>query len=148
MSGTIIFIILIIAFFVIRTLLKFRGELDADSAELKNQKIEEKFKVLIDGLNEYCYYGAGKITKIDKRSLNIYEQGSCQIVNLEYSTGILTIIWKFKYFHQEMVYKRNLSNARDVNKEWQMNALNIIIPEFLEQYKIHENKVKSSGIVG
>lgn len=148
MSGTTIFIILIIAFFVIRTFLKFKGELNADSEELKRQKMEDKFKILIDGLNEYCYQGLGEITKIDNQNLILYKQGSCQIVNLQYGAGILTIIWKFKYFQQEMVYKRNLSNAREINEEWQLNALKIVIAEFLEQYKVHEAKVNSSGIIG
>lgn len=148
MSGTTIFIILIIAFFVIRHLLKFKGEINVDREELNNQNLEDKFRILINGLNEYCYQGTGKITKIDQQSLNIYKQGSCQIVNIQYTTGILSIIWKFKYFQQEMVYKRSFPNARNVNKEWQMNVLEIVIPEFLDQYKIHEAKVDSSGIVG
>lgn len=71
MRGTTIFIILIITFFVIRTLLKFnkfKGELNADNEEFKNQNFEDKFRILIDGLNECCYQGLGKIIKIDKKT--------------------------------------------------------------------------------
>ena len=147
MSGTTIFIIIVIGFFIFRTISKFRSELKEDNQELQKQNLEDKFRYLIDGLNEYCYQGQGKITKIDKQTLSIYKENSCQIVNLLYGTGILTITWKFKYFQQEMTYKRNLNNARQPSTEWQKNALNLVISEFLEQYKKHEEKVNSSGII-
>ena len=46
-----------------------------------------------------------------------------------------------------MTYKRNLNNARQPSTEWHKNALNLVISEFLEQYKKHEEKVNSSGII-
>ena len=149
MSETTIFIIFIIAFFVIRFLLKYKNELNADKEELKSLNMEVKYRVLINGLNEYCYRGLGKVIKFkNKRSLNLYKQGSCQLVRIHYEVGILKVEWKFKYFHQEMVYRKNLANARDIDEEWQLNALKILISEFLEHYKVHEAKVDSSGIVG
>ncbi len=147
--NTIIFIIIsIIIFNIFKLFSKFRKELLADNEELLNQKLEEKFSYFIDGLNEYCYKGLGKVTIIDNRTLSLYKNDSCQIVNLEYGTGILTIIWKFKYFQQEMVYQRNLSNARNINIEWQKNALKLVISEFLDQYEKHKSKVDASGITG
>jgi len=147
MSGAIILILLIVGFFIIRTIYKFRNELKEDNDELKKQSLEDMFSYLIDGLNEYCYLGHGEITKIGKQTLNIYKQSSCQIINLLYGTGILTITWKFKYYQQEMIYKRNLSDARKPSIEWQKNALNLVISEFLEEYQKHEEKVISSGII-
>lgn len=147
MSATTIFIIIVIGFFIFRTISKFRSELKEDNQELQKQNLEDKFRYLIDGLNEYCYQGQGKITKIDNQTLSIYKENSCQIVNLLYGTGILTITWKFKYFQQEMTYKRNLNNARQPSTEWQKNSLNLVISEFLEQYKKHEEKVNSSRII-
>ena len=138
MSTTIFIIISILVFYIFKTFYKFRKEQIADSEELFNQKLEDKFSYFIDGLNEYCY----------NRTLSLYKNDSCQIVNLEYGTGILTIIWKFKYFQQEMVYQRNLPNARNINIEWQKNALKLVISEFLDQYEKHKSKVDASGITG
>ncbi|MDY3338251.1 hypothetical protein PG279_03535 [Riemerella anatipestifer] len=132
--------VLIISFLVIKSFMKFKHSIE-------DENIKDKFSVLIDGLNNYCYQGKGEITKISKQSLNIYKKGSCQIVNLYYSKGTLTVIWKFKYFQQEMIYNKNFTNIKDVDEEWQLNALKIIIPEFLEQYAEHESKVDASGIV-
>lgn len=147
-TTTTTFIILGTIFLVFRIISKFRKELKTDNKELNSQNLEDKFKFLIEGLNEYCYQGLGKITNIDKQALSIYKQNSCQIVNIEYGAGILTIIWKFKYFNQEMIYKRNLTEARDATLDWQKKALQTVISEFLEQYKKHEDKINASGIVG
>ena len=143
--NTIIFIIISIIIF--KLFFKFRKELLADNEELFNQKLEEKFSFFIDVLNEYCYKGLGKVTIIDNRTLSLYKNDSCQIVYLKYGAGILTIIWKFKYFQQEMVYQRNLSNARNINIEWQKNAVILVISEFLDQYEKHKSKVDASGIL-
>lgn len=117
------------------------------TAELNEMSLEERFGILIDGLNAYCYDSLGTITKLDNRTLNLYKKGSCQIINLHYSTGILTITWKFKYFQQEMIYTKNLPYNRDITPMWQLKMLEIIISEFLEKYTQHERNVLESGIV-
>ena len=147
MSKYIYIIIAIVSFFVIYNILKFRRAQKIDNERLKKQSLEKKFSLLINGLNEYCYQGEGEIIKHDARNLNIYKNESCQIVHLQYGVGMLTIVWKFKYYLQEMIFKKDLYGANEVSEEWQRKNLQTIINEFIAQYEIHEAKVNSSGII-
>ena len=148
MSATIIYssmLVIGIGMLIFKTISIYRNELKTDKQELKNQSIEDKFSYIIEGLNEYCYKGLGKITKINKQALSLYKEGSCQIVSFQYSLGVLTIIWKFKYYQQEMIYEKNF-DARNSPEEWQLNTLKTVILQFIEQYKVHEKNVDASGI--
>jgi hypothetical protein len=147
MIGKTVILIVIISYFIIKIFLKFNKELEKDEKELNLQSLEEKFSVLIDGLNEYCYKGLGVITKLSPTNLNLYKEGSCQIINMQYGAGILRITWKFVYFQQEMIYKCNLEEARNVDELMQTNALKHIIQEFLVKYKEFERKIDSSDIL-
>lgn len=144
MSGITIFLLIAIGVLIIRTILKFRAALRKDHDELEERSLESKFNIFIEGINQYCFQGSGGITKIDKRTLNIYEDGSRQIVFLKYSTGILTVVWKIKYFQQEMIYKKDLSGARNPTEEWQRNTLKFVISEFIEKNEMHERKVNGN----
>lgn len=145
-----IWIVLIIIAVVLIIAFNIKKKVDKDNNEVS---ILEKFGLIITGLNEYCYRGEGTVKENPKNNITIYKQGSCQIVGLGYQMGFLTIVWKFKYWQQEMVYKKEI----DVRKqfpdgkptiEWQENVLTTIISEFLAQYKEHEAKVDASGITG
>ncbi len=125
----------------------YKEQMQEDREELSLTSVEDKFSIIVNGLNEYCYKGEGQITKFNKGAFNLYKRGSCQIISFQYLGGALRVIWRFKYFQQEMIYKKEFLNARVIDDEWQEKALRTLISEFLERYKIHEAKVNASGVV-
>jgi hypothetical protein len=113
---------------------------------LNNRNIREKFAVIIDGLNEFCYNGRGQVTIINKWSIRLYEDGSRQIVYVSYEDSMFVIDWRIKYFQQEMKYKKKIYDAKNIPEAALHKHLEIIIQEFVEKYKQHENKVNECGI--
>lgn len=142
----IIIIVFILVIAAIKTILKFNKELKRDDEELDHQSIDSKFHILAKGINEYCYQGLGEIKISDQKNFNIYSQGSHQIVYFSYGAGILTIVWKIKYYHQEMVYKKDLPGNRNPTDEWQENVLKAVIAEFEEQFEAHVKKINERGL--
>lgn len=89
-----IIVIAIIGYFLIRFII----DLNKDNYDLQSQTLSEKFQFLVDALNEAAFNGMGSVTNLDKRSFNLYHTGQNQIINFMFSTGHLTITWKYKYF--------------------------------------------------
>jgi len=149
MNSTIIvslFLLFAFVVFVFKKFSQFKREVASNAPN--GQNLSSEFSYLISAFNEYCYKGQGDINKLDQEELNIYKNDSCQIVHLHYSMGTLTIVWKFKYYQQEMIYKKSFNNVPSINSmEWQLNAFKLMVAEFLEQYEVHKAKVDASGIV-
>lgn len=131
----------LILYAVFRKYLQYKKEQRLDDEELKSQNIYDKFKPLLDGLNNYCFNGKGKISILDNKNANIYQEGENQILLFQYNAGMLTIVWKYKYFQNEMVYERNFSDARKATEIGMKSALNIIIEEFNEQLSVHKSNI-------
>lgn len=129
-------------------LIPFIKELFNDSQELKGTELSEKFSTLVGVLNEWTYKGYGTVRKIDKQQFNLYKEHSCQIINFFYATGFLTITWRFKYWQQEVVYKKDLKNARDVTEEEQIRFAKLIIREFADTVEIHKRKIDNNANLG
>ncbi len=148
MGYIIVIVIGMIIFKFIRDFIRYyKKQMQEDREELSLISIEDKFSIIVDGLNEYCYRGEGRITKFNQGTFNLYKTGSCQIISFQYLGGALRVVWWFKYFQQEMTYEKEFLDARAIDNEWQEKALNTLISEFLEHYKVHETKVNASGIV-
>lgn len=123
-----IIIILIVGYI----LFHFLKDLNKDNQDLKNQNIYEKFKVLADNINQNAYQGQGNIRMHpnDKRSFHIYKPNAPQIIEFQYGTGHLTIIWRYKYLgDNEIVYEETLRNVRDISDEEQNTVSKQIISE-------------------
>lgn len=114
-------------------LFKFFISLSKDNDDLQNLSLSEKFSVIVSILNEAAFNGLGTVTVLDKRSFNLYEDGQNQIIRFLYSTGHLTIIWKYKYFQKEVVHERQFNNVRNLS--------------IFEQQKIAEQMIKEMVIV-
>jgi hypothetical protein len=132
-------LILIVAFILI----KFFIDLSKDKDDLQGQTLDEKFNVIINMLNEVAFNGNGKVTKIDDREFNLYEVGTNQLVKLQYSTGNLTIDWRYKYFQKEVVHTRQYNNVRNLSLFEQQKIARAFIEEGL--YKIEEHKMSVSS---
>lgn len=129
-------IVILIAAFI---LIKFIVELSKDKDDLQGQTLDKKFNVIINMLNEVAFDGNGEITKIDERELNLYEAGTNQLFKLQYSTGNLTIDWRYKYFQKEIVHSKNYNNVRNLSLFEQQKIAKSFIEEGL--YKINEHKL-------
>ncbi len=139
---TIIFIIVsVVVLHIIKTILKYKRELAKDEEELSTKSIYELFPFLIDGLNQYCYQGKGKITKIDNKTINLYEEGSPQTLSFQYNGGVLMVFWKRKYGHQELKYNRDFPRARKATKEKQLKYLEIVTTDIRGGYDEYKDKI-------
>lgn len=92
----------------------FIGALYRDKTDLQNQSLSEKFSVVVSAINKAAFNGYGTVTVLNKRSFNLYEDGQNQIINFFYSTGHLTITWKYKYFQKEVVHERQFNDVRNI----------------------------------
>lgn len=132
--------ILIVGFIIYR----FRADMKKDEKILNKIQLDLHFNKLVETLNYAAFNGKGEITFIDKREFNLYQDGQNKIINFLYSTGILTITWKYKYLQQEVVHTRKINDAVNLSKQDQeevaqrfVNEMNIIINN-------HQKKIKSN----
>lgn len=128
----------VIGFIVI----KFLMDLNKDQDDLKTKSLTEKFNVVVNILNDFAFNGSGKVTMLDKRSLNLYENGSNQIIHLRYGTGHLTIIWKYKYFQKEVAHEKTFRDVRNISLFEQQKIAEIMISEMEGVISNHQNKVR------
>lgn len=112
---------------------KFLSSLDKDKQDLQGKTLNEKFNVIVYMLNESAFNHNGNITNFDQRQFNLYEEGSNQIIQFHYSTGALTIIWKYKYLQKEVVHERTFDDVRNLS--------------LFEQQKIAQNLINEMAVV-
>lgn len=131
------FVILIVGYVIY----KFFNSLEEDKDDLNNQKLSEKFNAIINMLNDAAFNGKGDINIEDNRNLNIYENDSNQIIELQYSTGSLSITWKYKYYQKEVVYKKNFPESRNLSIFDQKKIAELVISQMSELIKKHKSEV-------
>ncbi|HEX8575807.1 MAG TPA: hypothetical protein VF677_05895 [Flavobacterium sp.] len=124
---------------VLYILIKFFIALSKDKDDLQGQTLDKKFNVITNMINEYVYQGKGVIERLDNREFNLYEIGSNQLIKFQYSTGQLTIDWRYKYFQKEIVHSKRYENVRNLSLFEQEK----IAKNFLKNgvYKIEEHKM-------
>jgi hypothetical protein len=136
-------IIWIIAVFIIAyIIIRFSMALNKDKSELKDQALDQKFKGMVTMINQYAFNGEGTVFYLDKREFNLYRENANQIVKFQYSTGQLTITWKYKYYHQEVVLQKDFNNARNMSLAEQERLASRVIDEMKTIVKNHQQKVK------
>lgn len=96
-------------------LIRFFSSLSKDNDDLQGRTLSEKFNVIVSMINEAAFNGGGSVTTLDKREFNLYEDGQNQIIKFQYSTGHLTITWKYKYFQKEIVHERQFNEVRNLS---------------------------------
>jgi len=137
-------LIVIVSFFIgivlCKFLFNFISERKKDNIELASQPLEEKFKVIVRLLNETAFQGEGKIVDKVPKFFNLYQEGSNQLVTFLYGTGHLTLTWRYKYFQNEVVHKRQFNNVRNINISDQEKIANMMINDMtivVEKHKIN-----------
>jgi hypothetical protein len=97
----------------------FWRALNKDSRDLGNQTLAAKFSIIVDMINNYAFGGLGSTYAIGKREFNLYKDMENQIIKFQYSTGHLTIIWKFKWYQREVVYQQQFNHVRNISDDQQ-----------------------------
>lgn len=126
---------------VIFIFIRFFIDLEKDNYDLQGQSLSEKFKFTVEALNDAAYNGRGSITTLDKRRFNLYENGSNQIIHFNYSTGHLTITWKYKYFQKEIVHEKQFNEVRNLSLFEQQKLAEVMIKEMMTIIANHQNNV-------
>lgn len=114
-------------------LFRFFTSLSKDNDDLQGRTLDDKFNVIVSMINDAAFDGGGSVTTLDKREFNLYEDGQNQIIKFQYSTGHLTITWKYKYFQKEIVHERQFNDVRNLS--------------LFDQQKIGEQMIKEMAIV-
>ena len=104
-------LIIVVVFIAIR----FATEVFKDKDDLQSVTLDKKFEIIVNTINDFAFNGNGSVTILDKKSFNLYEVGTNQIISFYYSTGNLQIIWKYKYFQEETVVDELFSDVRNIN---------------------------------
>jgi len=129
-------IVIIVIVFIIG---KFIGSLDADKKELNKEPLEQKFKILVGQINNRLYNNKGKVTVIDNRSFNLYEEGTNQIVQFFYSSGNLSLTWRWKRLVNETICNKNFSNVRDAGEQKQQQIFQTFVQAIAYEIEKREN---------
>lgn len=119
-------------------IIKFFIELKKDSDDLRFTTAPEKFRILAQILNNTVYDGIGEVTILDKRNFNLYAEGSNQLIQFAYSTGSLTIVWRYKYFQKEVRHKRIFHNMRNVSIFTQQKIAETMIEDMIGVIQRHQ----------
>lgn len=115
-----------------------------DSEDLAGTTLDNKFNVLVNMLNQAAFNGEGTVRYIDKKLFNLYPPlSSNQLIEFLYSQGMLSITWKYKYFQKEMVFRKNLSNVRNLSLFDQERIGRALIEEMEFKVNEHKNNVMS-----
>lgn len=128
------------------TLIKFFAALNKDNHDLQNQTLDDKFGVIVQAINEVAFRGRGTVTRLDKRAFNLYQDNQNQIILFRYSTGNLTIVWKYKYFQKEVIHERQFDNVRNLSIFQQQKIADSMIGEMAHVIENHRSSVLNDGM--
>lgn len=123
-------------------LYRFFSDLNKDNQELSGTRLDKKFEFIVNELNDFAYNGLGSVTILDKRSFNLYQDRSNQIISFHYSTGILTITWRYKYFQKEVIHKKNFNDVRNLSIFEQQRIGQVMINEMVSVIERHKAEVE------
>ena len=131
------FLILVAVFILVR----FIMSLNQDSEDLQDKTLLEKYNVVVNMINDSAFNGTGSVTLLDKREFNLYQEGKNQIIKFQYSSGHLTIIWKYKYYQKEIVHEKQFDNVRNISLFDQQKIAQQMINEMAIIVRRHKNDV-------
>ncbi len=120
---------------------KFVADLNKDNDDLQSQSSSDKFSGIVKIINAAAFGGKGEVYQLNRRVFNLYKDGENQIINFDYSTGSLTITWKFKYFQQEVVHRRQFDDVRMISMALQERIGNQMVNEMPEVIERHMKRV-------
>jgi len=134
---------LIVIIVIVWIIVSFSRDLHADKKILSETSLPQRLASLIEILNDEVYNGLGTVTIVDKRVFSLYKKGENQIIEFMYSTDILTITWRFKWFQNEIVHNKKIRHAHLIDSSAQMRIAHILLAEMEEVITQHKSKVEN-----
>lgn len=136
-------ITVLILTFIIYIIFKFITAQNHERKDLKNTPISQKFSEIVSPINAHAYNMGGSIIPLETHSFNLYQEGENQIINFHYSSGILTITWKFKWYNNEVIHKKEYPNVQDIGAEQQHRIAFDMINEMDMVIAKHKAKINT-----
>lgn len=134
-------IIIVIIAVVVIVVFRFLNDLNKDNYDLQGKPLANKFSMITMMINDAAFGGKGKVVPIDKRRYNLYEEGQNQIICFSYSTGHLTITWKYKYYQKEVTLEKMFQDVRNLSLIQQQRIANVMIDEMAIVIAKHQSNV-------
>lgn len=147
MTVTLIFLVVILVIALI--FIPFSRQILLDKQELAQTPINEKFKVLVEIINDKLFDGRGEVTLFDDdpRSMNLFSDDmSNYLIQFYYSTGNLTITLNYKYYHNELVHKEQYSGLRNLSIFMQKDIAYSFLEVCQKQIELHRQKVSAGDV--
>lgn len=147
------FIILAVVVYI---LYRFLSALNKDNQELESLSLADKFGFLVDELNRRAFDSEAVVHMRDKRSFCLHLKGGNQIIEFFYSTGHLTIQWKFTFtvFGNEVIFERQINDVRSLEERSQIALANSILNDVENFFRLrvpdavpYYSKVNKSGFL-
>lgn len=136
-------LLVIIVFIVIKTIVSFVAGLSKDKQELNTISAPNKFRYIVQDLNNYAFNGQANVHQYDKRTFTLVNNTN-QMIEFQYSTGNLEIVWRYKYYQQEVNHRKLFTDCRDITPEEQHRIAQVMITEMESVIEQHKGRVMRS----
>lgn len=103
-----------------------------------------KFPIIVSQLNRSAYNGLGKIHDFNKNKFVIYDGHSNQIIEFEYYDTNLTVNWKYKYYHEEIIYTKTFNSVDGLSNDQEQAIVNQITTEVNVLFKAHRESIDNT----
>ena len=146
MVTTIIIIVVLIGSLIF---IGFTRDIIKDKQELKERSLPERYNILMANVNAGILGGKGELTTFDDdpRLVNMMDHNRRNVkIQFYYSTGTMTVILLYLYYHQELKFKMDFHQMRNANNFQQRNAANAFVEQARVKMAEHERKVSGLGI--
>lgn len=147
--STTVLVLLVILLILAILIVPFFRQLILDRQELATIGIEKKFEVMVGIINDGLMDGLGEVTLFDNdsRTMNLFsDHKPNMLVQFYYSIGHLQVFLKYKYFQQELVFKKLFAGVRQSSLFMQKDMGNEFVELARQQMRMHEQKVSFQGV--
>lgn len=147
MSTTFI-IVLIVLFLLAIFIIPFFREKVKDREELHSNPIEQKFRILAQGISVGLMNGKGEVTVFDDDPclMNLMSDDMQNLlINFYYNAGNLTLTLNYKYFHNELIHKELYTDLRNADNFKQREIAKQFVMICKKKIADHQQKVTGTA---
>lgn len=141
MTALIVLLVVCVFLFLV---MPFMKALLKDKRELRERPLSDRFSVFYEIVNLHLMAGQGKLIPVegDPRSLNLYaERHPNMLIQTYYSTGSLTVRFKYKYFQKELVKEENFYEVCDADIFTQERMANQFVTKMQIAMHAHQQTI-------
>jgi len=112
-------IVIIVSLLIVFVLIDFRGAMQKDLKELKNQSLSEKFSEIVKKINNDFFENEGEIVELSIREFNLVSKR--EIVIFQYSSGHLSIRYEnHSRMNKSFYHEQEFRNIRNITLNGQI----------------------------